>query len=80
MGLKGNRINIIKQLKDIHFKCSTNDEKYLNKNQKEIKSATLSKTKTGKYYLSILIDRPNKVLKKPINQIIGIDLGIKTFI
>lgn len=78
--LNGNRINIIRQLKDIHFKCSKSDEKYLNKNQDNIKSATLSKTKTGKVYLSILIDKPNKDLIKPINDIIGIDLGIKDFI
>lgn len=79
-GIKGNRINIIKQLKDIHFKCSKSDERYLNKNQKEIKSATLTRTKTGKYYLSILIDKPNKKLDEPKNDIIGIDLGIKDFI
>lgn len=78
--IKGNRINIIKQLKDIHFKCSVNDEKYLNKNQKNIRSATLTKNKTGKYYLSILIDKPNKTIEKPNNEIIGIDLGIKDFI
>lgn len=78
-GIKGNRINIIKQLKDIHFKCSRFDEKYLNKNQKDIKSATLTKTKTNKYYLSILIDRPNKQLNKN-NNVIGLDLGIKDFI
>jgi len=79
-GIKGNRINIIKQLKDIHFKCSVNDEIYLNKNQNNIKSATLTKTKTNDYYLSILIDKPIKVLSKPNNNIIGIDLGIKDFI
>ena len=32
-GIKGNRINIINTLKDIHFKCSHKDESYLNKNQ-----------------------------------------------
>jgi len=78
--IKGNRINIIKQLKDIHFKCSVRDEKYLNNNQKNIKSATLTKSKTGNFYLSILIDKPNKTIQKPNNEIIGIDLGIKDFI
>ncbi len=78
--IKGNRINIINTLKDIHFKCSKVDESYLNHNQSEIKSATLSKNKCGYYYLSILIDRPNKTLKKPKNSIIGLDLGIKDFI
>ena len=79
-GVKGNRIDIINALKDIHFKCSSQDEKYLNKNQKLIKSGTLSKTKTGNYYFSILIDKPNKTIKKTSNHIIGIDLGIKDFI
>lgn len=78
--IKGNRINIIKQLKDIHFKCSVKDEKYLNKNQKIIRSATLTKSKTGNFYLSILIDKPNKTIQKPNNEIIGVDLGIKDFI
>jgi len=78
--IKGNRINIIKQLNGLHFKCSVRDEKYLNKNQKNIKSATLTKSKTGNFYLSILIDKPNKTIQKPNNEIIGIDLGIKDFI
>ena len=79
-GVTGNRINIINALKDIHYKCSSNDEKYLNKNQSLIKSGTLSKTKTGNYYFSILIDKPNKTIEKTANHIIGIDLGIKDFI
>ncbi|MFA5527819.1 MAG: RNA-guided endonuclease TnpB family protein [Peptostreptococcales bacterium] len=79
-GVKGNRINIIKKLSDIHYKCSRRDEILLNKYQKSIKSATLTKTKSGKYYLSILIESNiNKTL--PItNNIIGIDLGIKDFV
>jgi len=78
-GIKGNRINIINKLKDINYKCSRSDEKYLNKHQMLIKSATLSKTKSGNYFFSILIDRPNKKLN-PKNNLIGIDLGIKDFI
>jgi putative transposase len=78
--IKGNRINIVKQLKDIHFKCSTKDEIFLNYNQKLIKSATLAKTKSNCYYLSILIeDNRTKQLPKTDN-IIGLDLGIKDFI
>jgi putative transposase len=79
-GVKGNRINIITTLKDIHFKCSSSDMSYLNKHQHLIKSGTLSKTKSGNYYFSVLIDRTNKTINKPINDIIGIDLGIKDFI
>jgi putative transposase len=80
MGIKGNRINIIQKLNDIHFKCSIKDEKYLNKNQKDIKSGTLSKTKSGKYYFTVLIDRDNDERNNIINESIGLDLGIKDFI
>ena len=78
--IHGNRINIIKQLSNIHFKCSITDEKYLNKNQDQIKSATLTKTKSGRYYFSILIDRNDNKILPMVNNIIGIDLGIKDFI
>lgn len=78
--IKGNRINIIKQLKNIHFKCSKKDEKYLNKNRHLIKSATLSRTKTNKYYFSILIDKRDTKTLKESNNIVGIDLGINDFI
>ena len=84
-GIKGNRISLITNLKDVHFKCSNNDEKLLNDKQNvKIKSATLSRTKTNEYELSILVDDFNDKYKptiKPIkNQSIGLDLGIKTFI
>ena len=79
-GINGNRINIINPLKDIHYKCSRKDEKYLNKYKDNIKSATLTKTKSGKYYLSILIDC-NITKQLPYSdKEIGIDLGIKDFI
>ena len=48
----------------------------------KIKTSTISRTLTGKYFISILVeldeDNPKK---KPIdeNQAVGIDLGIKTF-
>jgi len=78
MGVTGNRINIIRPLKDIHFKCSKRDEIALNKNQ--IKSGTLTKTKSGNYVFSVLIDTNlNKSLPKT-KKTIGIDLGIKDFI
>ena len=79
-GVKGNRINIIKSLGDVHYKCSRNDESFLNHHQESIKSGTLSRTKSGDYYFSILIDKPNKKLNKAKNDIIGIDLGIKDFV
>lgn len=82
--VNGNRINIIKQLKDIHYKCSKRDEKLLNKYKKQIKSVTLTKTKSDKINLSILIDLPEDVIRKSDtikgDGIIGIDLGIKDFV
>lgn len=48
----------------------------------DIKTSTISKTPTGKYFISILV-KVNKDLpkKKPIDekQAVGVDLGIKTF-
>jgi putative transposase len=47
-----------------------------------VKTSTISKTPTGKYYISILVELNEGLpMKKPISekQAIGIDLGIKTF-
>lgn len=44
----------------------------------EIKSCTVSKTPTNKYYTSILVDEDIKQLPKSNNKV-GIDLGIKDF-
>jgi len=47
-----------------------------------IKTSTISKTPTGKYFISILVETPDLLPnKKPLseNKAIGIDLGIKTF-
>ncbi|KIG20508.1 transposase, partial [Clostridium tetani] len=44
----------------------------------KIKSCTISKTPTNKYYVSILVDTENFILPK-IDKKIGIDLGIKEF-
>ena len=48
-----------------------------------IKSATISRTPTGKYFASILVDTHiEKPIKAPIKEstTIGVDLGIKTFL
>lgn len=79
IGVRGNRIDLIKSLKDIHFKCSVRDEKYLNKNQDKVHSLTLTKTKSDQYYLSVLVDK--QIEPKPqTTSVIGIDLGIKDFV
>ena len=72
------KLTLTKQLKNIKFECSDRDKKYLFKHKETIKSATLSKTKTNKYFLSILIDNNVQPLSKPINDFIGIDMGIKS--
>ncbi len=79
IGIRGNRIDLIKSLKDIHFKCSVRDERYLNKNQDKVHSLTLTKTKSDQYYLSVLIDKQLEP-KPQTTSVIGIDLGIKDFV
>ena len=75
------KINLTKQLKNLKFKTSNKYINHLIKNKSNIHSATLSKNKSNEYYLSILIDGDLlKILDKPKNEIIGIDLGIKDFI
>jgi putative transposase len=47
-----------------------------------IKTSTITKTPTGKYFISIIVELSEELpKKKPMNekQAIGIDLGIKTF-
>ena len=78
IGVRGNRIDLIKVLKDIHFKCSRNDERYLNRNQDKVKSITLSREPNGKFYLSVLIDKPLRQVPQSQNMV-GLDLGIKDF-
>ena len=79
IGIRGNRIDLIKSLKDIHFKCSVRDERYLNKNQDKVHSLTLTRNKAGQYYLSVLVDK--QIEPKPqTTSVIGIDLGIKDFV
>jgi putative transposase len=75
------KLMLTKQLKDLHFRCSPEYKTYLNKHKTSIRSATLVKTKSGNYFLSVLVDGDmDKVIDKPINDIVGIDLGIKDFI
>ena len=75
-----NRLSL-SNIKNIKFKTSDKYHNYLNKYKDGIKSATLSKTKAGKYFLSILVDSDEIIkLNKPFNDFIGIDLGIKDFV
>lgn len=48
----------------------------------DIKTVTVSKTSTGKYFVSILVENQNELpKKKPVREetTVGIDLGVKTF-
>lgn len=76
------KITLIKQLKDIRFRCSDLYFKRLQTYKEGIRSATLSKTKSGNYFLSILIDLPQEEIIKfeHTNKHVGIDLGVKDFV
>ena len=74
-----NKITLGKPLKKIRFECSDKDKNYLTNHKDKIKSATISKTKSNKYFLSILIEKIIDEQPKPINDILGIDIGIKDF-
>ena len=75
-------ISLTKQLKKIKFRCSDSYLIMLQKYNKNIKSATLSKSKSGKYFLSILVEIEDTELKKfeHTNKQVGIDLGVKDFV
>lgn len=75
-------ISLIKGLQHIRFRCSNLNFQRLREYREHIRSATLSRTKSGKYYLSILLDMPNEefVKFKKTEKSVGIDLGVKTFV
>ena len=75
-------ISLIKSLKNIKFRCSDLYFKRLQKYNKNIRNATLSKTKSGNFFLSILIEMEDTELKKfkHTNKQVGIDLGVKDFV
>lgn len=84
---KGNKfderkITLTKPLKDIRFRCSDLYFKRLQTYKDKIRSATLSKTKSGNYFLSILIELPQEEIIKfgHTNKHVGIDLGVKDFV
>ncbi|KAA6330825.1 hypothetical protein EZS27_020513 [termite gut metagenome] len=74
-----NRLSLA-NIKKVKFSTSDKYKNYLTKYKQGIKSATLTKTASGKYFLSILV-QSDEVLKKPHipNSIVGIDMGIKSF-
>ncbi len=75
-------ISLITSLRDIRFRCSDLQFSRLQKYKDKIKNATLSKTKTGKYYLSVLMEMEDNEYKKfkHTGNDVGIDLGVKDFV
>ena len=75
-------ISLTTPLKNIKFRCSDLYFSRLQKYNKNIRSATLSKTKSGNYFLYILIEMEDTELKKfeHTNKQVGIDLGVKDFV
>ena len=76
------KITLTQPLKDIRFRCSDLNLNRLRQYRDGIRSATLSKTKSGNFFLSILIELPNEeVVKfKLTDEHVGIDLGVKDFV
>ena len=75
-------ISLTKSLKNIKFHCSNLYFERLQKYKDNIKSATLSKTKSGKFYLSVLMSMNEEEFKqfRHTNNKVGIDLGVKDFV
>lgn len=75
-------ISLIKSLKNLKFRCSNLYFNRLQRYKDNIKSATLSKTKSGKFYLSVLLSMNEEEFKQfsHTDNKVGIDLGVKDFI
>jgi transposase, IS605 orfB family len=75
-------ISLTTQLNSIKFRCSDLYFKRLQKYKDNIRSATLSKTKSGNFFLSILMDIPQNefVNFNKTSRDVGIDLGVKDFV
>ena len=75
-------ISLTKSLKNIKFHCSNLYFERLQRYKDNIKSATLSKTKSGKFYLSVLMSMNEEEFKqfRHTNNRVGIDLGVKDFV
>ena len=75
-------ITLTQPLKNIKFRCSDLYLRRLQKYNKNIRRATISKTKSGNYFLSILVEMEDTELKKfeHIDKQVGIDLGVKDFV
>lgn len=77
IGVKGNRISLIKALKDIHFKCSRRDERFLNRHADSVRNITLSRTGSGRYTCSVMVEDGTIKTLPPVQKDLGIDVGVK---
>lgn len=75
-------ITLTKDLKSLKFRCSNKQHQRLQKYKDNIRSATLTRTKSGKYFLSILLsmDKTEFQQFKHTGKKVGIDLGVKDFV
>ena len=75
-------ISLTKSLKNIKFRCSNLYFERLQRYKDNIKSATLSKTKSGNFFLSVLLSMNEEEIKqfRHTDNRAGIDLGIKDFV
>jgi len=74
------KLNLTKTIRGLKFECSDRDRQYLYKNKQGIKSVTITKTKSGKYFATILIDGDLLKTVNQSNKTVGIDLGIKALL
>ena len=76
------KITLTKSFKDLKFRCSNLYLSRLRRYKNKIRSATISKTKSGNYILSILLDIPQDEYVKfnKTGKSVGIDLGVKDFV
>lgn len=79
---KTKHISLTKNLRNLKFRCSNLYFDRLQRYKDNIKSATLSKTKSGKYYLSVLLSMNEEEFKRfrHTDRMVGIDLGVKDFV
>ena len=76
------KITLTKNLKNILFRCSDLYFSRLQRYKDSIRSATLSKTKSGNFFLSILVEMNDNEFAKfnKTSRDVGIDLGVKDFV
>lgn len=75
-------ISLVKSLKNLKFRCSNLYFDRLRRYKDNIKSATLLKTKSGKFYLSVILSMNEDEFSqfRHTDNRVGIDLGVKDFV